>query len=56
MEQPRRKPEILAPAGETTAFLAALAAKADAIYIGLKKLFSQDGGAKLQSARGFAPL
>ena len=36
MEQPRRKPEILAPAGETTAFLAALAAKADAIYIGLK--------------------
>jgi len=30
------RPEILAPAGDKTAFLAALAAGADAIYVGLK--------------------
>ncbi len=30
------KPEILAPAGDTPSFLAALAAGADAIYVGLK--------------------
>ncbi len=30
------KPEILAPAGDTQSFLAALAAGADAIYVGLK--------------------
>ncbi|WP_072696112.1 peptidase U32 family protein [Desulfovibrio litoralis] len=30
------KPEILAPAGDTPAFLAAMAAGADAIYLGLK--------------------
>ena len=29
-------PDILAPAGDKTAFLAALAAGADAIYCGLK--------------------
>ena len=33
---PPHKPEILAPAGDPPAFLAALAAGADAIYIGLK--------------------
>lgn len=32
----RPRPEILAPAGDTTSFLAALAAGADAIYVGLK--------------------
>ena len=31
-----RKPEILAPAGDTPSFLAALAAGADAVYLGLK--------------------
>ncbi|AAS97782.1 peptidase U32 family protein [Nitratidesulfovibrio vulgaris] len=31
-----RKPEILAPAGDTSAFLAAIAAGADAVYLGLK--------------------
>ncbi len=31
-----KKPEILAPVGETGAFLAALAAGADAVYLGLK--------------------
>lgn len=31
-----RKPEILAPAGDTQSFLAALAAGADAVYLGLK--------------------
>lgn len=30
------KPEILAPAGDTSSFLAALAAGADAVYLGLK--------------------
>lgn len=33
---PLRKAEILAPAGDTPSFLAALAAGADAIYLGLK--------------------
>eukprot|EP01022_Parablepharisma_sp_SALTPOND_P005169 TRINITY_DN12185_c0_g1_i3.p1 TRINITY_DN12185_c0_g1~~TRINITY_DN12185_c0_g1_i3.p1 ORF type:complete len:1508 (+),score=369.80 TRINITY_DN12185_c0_g1_i3:8011-12534(+) len=32
----RRRPEILAPAGDRQAFLAALAAGADAVYMGLK--------------------
>ena len=31
-----RKPEILAPAGDTQSFLAAMAAGADAVYLGLK--------------------
>ncbi|MBS6828611.1 MAG: U32 family peptidase [Desulfovibrio sp.] len=31
-----RRPEILAPAGDTPSFLAALAAGADAVYLGLK--------------------
>ncbi|MDE6735110.1 MAG: U32 family peptidase, partial [Desulfovibrio sp.] len=30
------RPEILAPAGDTPSFLAALAAGADAVYVGLK--------------------
>ena len=34
--QTAQLPEILAPAGDTTAFLAALAAGADAVYCGLK--------------------
>ena len=33
---PARKPEILAPAGDAPSFLAALAAGADAVYLGLK--------------------
>ena len=37
MESPlTKKPEILAPAGDEACFLAALAAGADAIYLGLK--------------------
>ena len=37
MESPlNKKPEILAPAGDEACFLAALAAGADAIYLGLK--------------------
>lgn len=31
-----RRPEILAPAGDAPSFLAALAAGADAVYLGLK--------------------
>lgn len=31
-----KKPEILAPAGDTNSFLAAIAAGADAVYVGLK--------------------
>lgn len=33
---PRHRPEILAPAGDESCFLAALAAGADAVYLGLK--------------------
>lgn len=36
MTNSSQSPEILAPAGDRTAFLAALAAGADAIYVGLK--------------------
>ena len=36
MEILPQKPEILAPAGDQSAFFAALAAGADAIYLGLK--------------------
>ena len=36
MITPARKPEILAPAGDMPSFLAALAAGADAVYMGLK--------------------
>lgn len=35
-DQPALKPEILAPAGDAACFLAALAAGADGIYVGLK--------------------
>ncbi|WP_300951792.1 peptidase U32 family protein [uncultured Desulfovibrio sp.] len=34
--EPASRPEILAPAGDTPSFLAALAAGADALYVGLK--------------------
>ena len=33
-----RKPEILAPAGDTQSFLAAMAAGADAVYLGGREL------------------
>lgn len=36
MEESPRRPEILAPAGDTPSFLAALGAGADAVYVGLK--------------------
>jgi putative protease len=36
MEMSPQKPEILAPAGDQSAFFAALAAGADAVYLGLK--------------------
>jgi putative protease len=36
LTKPARKPEILAPAGDMPSFLAALAAGADAVYLGLK--------------------
>jgi len=42
---PGFKPEILAPAGDTASFLAALAAGADAVYVGLKH-FSARAGAE----------
>jgi len=38
-----RLPEILAPAGDTPSFLAALAAGADAVYVGLKHFSARAG-------------
>mgnify|MGYP007112487504 CR=1 FL=1 len=49
-----RKPEILAPAGDTQSFLAAMAAGADAVYLGLKHFFRPYAGG--QCASLFAPL
>ncbi len=40
---PGFKPEILAPAGDTSSFLAALAAGADAVYVGLKHFSARAG-------------
>ena len=49
------RPSILAPAGNTAAFLAALAAGADAVYCGLKQ-FSARKEAKNFSIEELAPL
>lgn len=40
---PHKLPEILAPAGDTHSFLAALAAGADAVYVGLKHFSARAG-------------
>jgi putative protease len=40
---PRRRPEILAPAGTEEAFAAALASAADAVYLGLSEGFNARG-------------
>jgi len=40
---PRRRPEILAPAGTEEAFVAALASAADAVYLGLSEGFNARG-------------
>jgi len=50
-----RKPEILAPAGNKTAFLAALAAGADAVYCGMKHFSARMAAANF-SAGELAPL
>ena len=49
------RPEILAPAGNRASFLAAVAAKADAIYCGLK-LYSARMQAKNFTLEEFAAL
>ena len=43
-------PELLAPAGDTASFLAALAAGADAVYVGLKHFSARAGADNFSTA------
>ncbi len=45
------KPELLAPAGDTASFLAAAAAGADAVYLGLKSFSARAGAENFRSAQ-----
>ena len=45
------KPEILAPAGDTASFLAAAAAGADAVYLGLKSFSARAGADNFRTAQ-----
>ncbi len=47
----RKKTELLAPAGDTASFLAAAAAGADAVYLGLKNFSARAGAENFRSAQ-----
>ncbi|CAN5179443.1 DUF3656 domain-containing protein [soil metagenome] len=56
MSAPRRRPEILAPAGDRDALAAALAAGADAVYLGLDDGFNARARAENFPSSGLAEV
>ncbi len=42
MQNAPHRPEIMAPAGDRASFLAAIAAGADAVYLGLKHFYARN--------------